>query len=52
MNRRPLFLLAMASALSFPAVAMEHGDESREPHRALKALKQMDANDDGMISFD
>ena len=52
MNRRPLFVLAMASALSFPAVAMDHGDESREPHRALKALKQMDANDDGMISFE
>ena len=52
MNRRPLFVLAMASALSFPAVAMEHGDESHEPHRALKALKQMDANDDGMISFE
>ena len=52
MNRRPLFGLAIASALSFPAVAMDHGDESREPHRAVKALKQMDANGDGMISFD
>ena len=52
MNRRPLLALAMAGALSFPAVAMDHGDESREPHRAVKALKQMDANGDGMISFD
>ena len=52
MNRRPLFVLAIASALNFPAVAMDHSDESREPHRALKALKQMDANDDGMISFE
>ena len=52
MNRRPLLVLAMAGALSFPAVAMDRGDESREPHRAVKALKQMDANGDGMISFD
>ena len=52
MNRRPLLVLAMAGALSFPAVAMDHGAESREPHRAVKALKQMDANGDGMISFD
>lgn len=52
MNRHPLLVFVMAGALSFPAVAMDHGDESREPHRAVKALKQMDANDDGMISFD
>ena len=52
MNRRPLLVLAMAGAMSFPAVAMDRGDESREPHRAVKAFKQMDANGDGMISFD
>ena len=50
MNRRPLLVLAMAGALSFPAVAMDHGDESREPHRAVKALKQMDANGDEIVT--
>ena len=42
----------IAGALAMPAVADGHGDHRKGGERTKNAVKQMDANNDGAISFD
>ena len=42
----------IAGALAMPAMADGHGDHRKGGERMKNALKQMDANNDGAISFD
>ena len=42
----------IAGALAMPAVADGHGDHRKGGERMKNAIKQMDANNDGAISFD
>ena len=42
----------IAGALAMPAVADSHGDHRKGGERMKNAVKQMDANNDGAISFD
>ena len=42
----------IAGALAMPAMADGHGDHRKGGERMKNAVKQMDANNDGAISFD
>ena len=42
----------IAGALAMPAIADGHGDQRKGGERMKNAVKQMDANNDGAISFD
>ena len=42
----------IAGALAMPATADGHGDHRKGGERTKNAVKQMDANNDGAISFD
>ena len=52
MNRRYSMMFLIAGAVAMPAMADGHGDHRKGGERMKNAVKQMDANNDGAISFD
>ena len=52
MNRRYSMMFLIAGAVAVPAMADGHGDHRKGGERMKNAVKQMDANNDGAISFD
>lgn len=52
MNRLYSMMFLIAGAVSMPAIADGHGDHRKGAERMKNAVKQMDANNDGAISFD
>ncbi len=52
MNRVYSMVFLIAGALAMPAMADGHGDHRKGGERMKNAVKQMDANNDGVISFD
>ena len=52
MNRLYSVMFLIAGAVAMPAVADGHGDHRKGGERMKNAVKQMDANNDGAISFD
>jgi hypothetical protein len=52
MNRLYSMMFLIAGALAMPAMANGHGDHRKGAERMKNAVKQMDANNDGAISFD
>ena len=52
MNRLYLVVFLMVGAVAMPAMADGHGDHRKGGERMKNAVKQMDANNDGAISFD
>ena len=52
MNRLYSMVFLIAGAVAMPAVADGHGDHRKDGERMKNAVKQMDANNDGAISFD
>ena len=45
-------MFLIAGAVAMPAMADGHGDQRKGGERMKNAVKQMDANNDGVISFD
>ena len=52
MNRLYSMMFLIAGAVAMPAMADGHGDHRKGGERMKNAVKQMDANNDGAISFD
>ena len=52
MNRLYSMVFLIAGAVAMPAMADGHGDHRKGGERMKNAVKQMDANNDGAISFD
>ena len=52
MNRLYSTVFMIVGAVAMPAMADGHGDHRRGAERLKHALKQMDTNNDGAISFD
>jgi Ca2+-binding EF-hand superfamily protein len=52
MNRLYSMMFLIAGAVAMPAMADGHGDHRKGGERMKNAVKQMDANNDGVISFD
>jgi len=52
MNRLYSMMFLIAGAVAMPAMADGHGDHRKGGERMKNAVKQMDANNDGDISFD
>ena len=52
MNRLYSMMFLIAGAVVMPAIADGHGDHRKGGERMKNAVKQMDANNDGAISFD
>ena len=52
MNRLYSVVFLIAGTVAMPAVADGHGDHQKGGKRLKNAVKQMDANKDGAISFD
>jgi len=52
MNRGYSVVFLIAGVLAMPAMADGHGDHRKGGERMKNALKQMDADNDGAISFD
>ena len=52
MNLLYSVMFLIAGAVAMPAVADGHGDHRKGGERMKNAVKQMDANNDGAISFD
>ena len=52
MNRLYSMVFLIVGAVAMPAVADGHGDHRKGGQRMKNAAKQMDANNDGAISFD
>jgi Ca2+-binding EF-hand superfamily protein len=52
MNRFYLVVCVMAGVAAMPAMADGHGDHRKGAERMKNAVKQMDVNNDGAISFD
>ena len=52
MNRLYSMMFLIAGAVAMPAMADGHGDHRKGAERMKNVVKQMDANNDGAISFD
>ena len=52
MNRLYSMMFLIAGAVAMPAMADGHGDHRKGAERMKNAVKQIDANNDGVISFD
>jgi hypothetical protein len=52
MNRLYSIVFLIAGALAMPAMADGHGDHRKGGERMKNAVKQLDTNNDGTISFD
>lgn len=52
MNRLYSTVFLIAGAVAMPAMADGHGDHRKGAERMKNAVKQIDANNDGVISFD
>ena len=52
MNRLYSMIFLAAGTIAMPAMADGHGDHRKGGERMKSAVKQMDANNDGAISFD
>lgn len=52
MNRLYSMMFLIAGAVAMPAIADGHGDHRKGAERMKSAVTQMDANNDGAISFD
>ena len=52
MNRLYSMMFLIAGAVAMPAMGDGHGDHRKGAERMKNAVKQMDANGDGAISFD
>ena len=52
MNRLYSTVFLIAGAVAMPAMADGHGDHRKGAERLKHAVKQMDTNNDGAISFD
>ena len=52
MNRLYSMMFLIAGAVAMPATADGHGDHRKGAERMKNVVKQMDANNDGAISFD
>ena len=52
MNRLYSMIFLIAGAVAMPATADGHGDHRKGAERMKNVVKQMDANNDGAISFD
>ena len=52
MNRLYSMIFLAAGTVAMPAMADGHGDHRKGGERMKSAVKQMDANNDGAISFD
>ena len=52
MNRLYSMVFLIAGAVAMPAMADGHGDHRKGGERMKNAVKHMDANNDGAISFD
>ena len=52
MNRLYSMMFLIAGAVAMPAMADGHGDHRKDGERMKNAVKQMDANNDGAISFE
>ena len=52
MNRLYSMMFLVAATVAMPAMADGHGDHRKGAERMKNAVKQMDANSDGAISFD
>ena len=52
MNRLYSMMFLIAGAVAMPATAAGHGDHRKGAERMKNVVKQMDANNDGAISFD
>jgi len=52
MNRLYSMIFLAAGTVAMPAMADGHGDHRKGGERMKNAVKQMDANNDGAISFD
>ena len=52
MNRLYSMIFLAAGTVAMPAMADGHGDHRKGGERMKSAVKQMDANNDGVISFD
>ena len=52
MNRLYSMMFLITGALAMPAMADGHGDHRKGAERMKNAVKQMDADNDGAISFD
>ena len=52
MNRLYSMMFLIAGAVAMPAMADGHGDHRKGGERMKNAVKQMDANNDGAISFE
>ena len=52
MNRLYSMIFLAAGTVAMPAMADGHGDHRKGGQRMKNAVKQMDANNDGAISFD
>lgn len=52
MDRLYSMVFLMAGAVAMPLMADVHGDHQNGGERSAIAIKQMDANNDGAISFD
>ena len=52
MNRLYSMIFLAAGTVAMPAMADGHGDHRKDGERMKSAVKQMDANTDGAISFD
>mgnify|MGYP005700442307 FL=1 len=52
MNRLYSMIFLAAGTVAMPAMADGHGDHRKGGERMKNAVKQMDANNDGVISFD
>ena len=52
MNRLYSMIFLAAGTVAMPAIADGHGDHRKGGERMKSAVKQMDANNDGAISFD
>ena len=52
MNRLYSMMFLIAGAVAMPAIADGHGDHRKGAEQMKNAVKQMDANNDGAISFD
>ena len=52
MNRLYSMIFLIAGAFAMPAMADGHGDHRKVGERMKNAVKQMDANNDGAISFE
>ena len=52
LNRLYSLMFLIAGAVAMPAIADGHGDHRKGAERMKNAVKQMDVNNDGAISFD